>query len=125
MKEIIRDTLLECAALGNTIDDQTLFWRQLHSKRNSSWHHCNAKEVDDAKNRTTDLSDHVSLCCFDPHHYATGFGQEGHAAGIIAPQDLISFHANFGSNTNNKIAKLRLAREDGYGWDDARIVHRP
>ena len=68
VKNIVQSTLRTCARPSNRMDDQTLFWNEMHKQQNLSrkkpWDHCSASSGYYATpERTEDSS--VQLCCLD------------------------------------------------------------
>jgi hypothetical protein len=114
MKQLLQDTLDDCDAEGNEIDDQSLLWAHLRSglRNGTNWEHCpsyagvNGTAFEQLAGNETK----ARICCLDPHYYPTGQREPENK------KEIVSLHANFWpSSAAGKIDKLH-SFSDGLGW---------
>mmetsp|Transcript_14738 Transcript_14738/g.41064 ORF Transcript_14738/g.41064 Transcript_14738/m.41064 type:complete len:427 (+) Transcript_14738:91-1371(+) len=131
-KSIAESTLERCLDQGNTLDDQSLFWREFwkikeqltsngndetHNRSGIDFNHCRLEEYE---NSTSVISDEntFNFCCVDPFYYPTG----GHdARSGPSNNDPITYHSNYAHSYGQKVEKLVYARSDGHGWNMSRF----
>lgn len=115
MKELLQQTLNDCDAEDNKIDDQSLLWTRLKAGlvNETTWQHCPAYNgINGTSFEELGNSTKGRLCCLDPHYYPTGQTQPADEY----KKDLVSLHANFMPVTAaGKIEKLSNF-SGGPGW---------
>ena len=82
MKDVVGNTLENCRRPSNRLDDQALFWREMHKQfrpnkgqgSGTRWEHCSSKSgyYDRPPEPQGNQEEPVRLCCLDPAHYFNG-----------------------------------------------------
>jgi hypothetical protein len=138
-KRITEATLDRCQDPENTIDDQTLFWKEFwkvkkdlegfydEERRNkgeiTTFHHCGFQEYENPELMLPNENKEESnvgfhWCCIDPYYYPIGKHDDRFGP---SNRDPVTYHANHASTYDKKVQKLLNVRSDGHGWDTSRF----
>ncbi len=140
MRSITRETLKVCVHPSNTLDDQSLFWREWRSREHLqgtrfNFDHCDAAEygavtaaagssqwngtsLHGAMARRRNSADSARACCLDSYYYPVGQGIHP------ANSDPVTYHANWVVGKQAKIVKLIHSRTDNFGYNVSRVVDK-
>ena len=84
MKDVVGNTLVNCRRPSNRMDDQTLFWREMHKQvrpnegqgSGTRWEHCSSQsgyyDRPSSSEPQGSQEQPFRLCCLDPAHYFNG-----------------------------------------------------